>query len=93
MTFNRRCDNEQPHPEHEYEQHWHKADLIYLPSIIARNLPDEWDVTYTCKGIDVPCCTSCGTPLQVDTLMIARRAMFCPFVNCPQFAQSFWVER
>jgi hypothetical protein len=93
MTFKRRCENEQPHAAHDYDYHWKKDDLFYLPSYVARHLPDEWDVTYTCKGIEEPTCTLCGELLAEDTLMIGRRAVFCPNDECEKFAQSFWVER
>ena len=35
----------------------------------------------------------CGGSLLENKRMISRREVFCPLPDCPDFAQTFWIER
>ena len=41
-----------------------------------------------------PTCETCGEDTMcVNTVMVTRLEVFCGNEKCPQFVQSFWVER
>jgi len=50
--FYRPCPILDSHTPHEYVKHWRLKDLPTLPNPEA--YPEEWDVTYRCKGFKEP---------------------------------------